>query len=114
MNLLNLYREQIIARKPFTSVQVKGYKTRGGSYIIASCGIANDDGKDRDLMAITPHGVVALSPLAVIEPVIQMLDPEYKSPIGPWGFRNGRPLHIPSYQLGVEEGKTKPPTEAEG
>jgi hypothetical protein len=51
-------QKAILARKPFTTAQTCGYLTKGGTYILASPPIANDDDKWHDLIAITTAGTV--------------------------------------------------------
>lgn len=46
-------QQKIAARKPFKDEHdVQGYRTRGGTYIIATQGLASDTSKPRDLLAI--------------------------------------------------------------
>ena len=57
-------------RQPYTTGQSIGRMTKGGTYIITSTALVNDDGKPRDLIAITRLGdVLALWPLANLEPI---------------------------------------------
>jgi hypothetical protein len=75
MDYLDLFKDRILARKPFTDVQLKARKTKGGTYILTSPAVMNDDDRDRDLTAITAYGeVVKLHPLANAEPLIELLN----------------------------------------
>jgi len=49
--------QKIRARKPFSEKEggsILGYRTRGGSYIIASAAWIGDGGKTRDLILVLP------------------------------------------------------------
>ena len=48
----------IVARRPFTSPQMVGYLTPGGTYILGSGDLASDSGKSYDLLAVTALDVV--------------------------------------------------------
>ncbi len=48
-------RAHIRKHEPFWSPQLMGYYTDGGTYIIASSDMANDDGEAHDLFAILPE-----------------------------------------------------------
>jgi hypothetical protein len=58
MSFLDKYAEQIRKRKPFSSVQLMGYRTRGGTYILASPKGVNDDDRAHDLLAVLPDDTV--------------------------------------------------------
>lgn len=48
----------ILEREPFYDLQLMGYPTPGGSYIIASPSIVNDDDLDHDIAVIDIHNNV--------------------------------------------------------
>lgn len=74
MNYLDRYAPHIRARRPFTSVQLKGYRTPGGTYILASTPTVNDDDQQHDLMAILADGsVVKLRFNAYIDDVVEIM-----------------------------------------
>ena len=54
--------DAIRQRQSFSLPQLGGYKTKGGSYMVTSGALADDSGKARDLMVITPWGVIRLAP----------------------------------------------------
>lgn len=49
--------EAIRARRPIKTEWTDCYRTRGGTYVIASNGRQSDSGKPRDLLAILPSDV---------------------------------------------------------
>ena len=50
--------KRIRERLPFTDDPwLIGYRSKGGTYIIASNGKQTDSGKPRDLIALTPFGI---------------------------------------------------------
>lgn len=64
----------ILERRPFDTVQLAGYNTRGGTYILASPPEVNDDEQWHDLVAITPWDTVyPLRPTAVTNAVEGLL-----------------------------------------
>lgn len=63
--LTDFQKDMIRRRKPFDDGQLTAYRTRGGSYMIATPGKWTDSGKTRDLVAISEGTwVIALSQLA--------------------------------------------------
>lgn len=61
----------IRARKPFKTGQLVGSKTPGGSYILTSPALCNDDDRPRDLVLITRlDEVVSLWPTANLAPAL--------------------------------------------
>jgi hypothetical protein len=75
---VSTYPEQIAQaireRKPFTTFQLEGRKTKGGTYILTTPAACNDDNRARDLIAVTRIGeVVALWPLVNLAPVKEAL-----------------------------------------
>jgi hypothetical protein len=80
----------------FRDGQAYGYQTAGGTFIIGSTYIANDDGKDHDLFAVTPwYDIVKLSPLAYVD-----------------SFQEA--LQQALWERNQEKEPETPPTEAEG
>ncbi len=64
----------IVAREPFEAVQTRAYLTEGGTYIIGSGAMMNDDDQPHDLLAVTPWDTVyPLRPTANPEPVERIL-----------------------------------------
>ena len=55
-------------RRPFRrpDLDLTGYRTRGGSYVVASCGQYSDDGKPHDLVLIQPPHPVAVGSWGVM------------------------------------------------
>ena len=49
--------EAIRARRAFTNDHLIGAHTKGGTYVLASKGKWNDNGKPRDLLAILPSDI---------------------------------------------------------
>lgn len=63
MNLPEELRNAIISASEVETSAAITYISEGGTYLIASPGLWNDDGKPRDLIAIGYFGdVIALSP----------------------------------------------------
>ena len=56
--------DAIRARQGYAGVQMMAYVTGGGTYIIASTGLVNDDGNIHDLIAIGRGGQVV--PLSIL------------------------------------------------
>lgn len=66
--------EKIVAREDFDTPQIVGYTTKGGTFILASPPILNDDDVFHDLVAITPTGdVFPLRLTANIVPAVEAL-----------------------------------------
>jgi hypothetical protein len=59
-----LTADLIRARADFENAQTRGFSTGGGSYVIQSCPLANDDDQYHDLAVIDAWGnITPLSPL---------------------------------------------------
>ena len=62
-------KDAIVARKPFVNKDhdLQGYRTKGGTYVLATCGIWSDSGSARDLLVL-PFGQALRSVNIAVNP----------------------------------------------